>query len=438
MKMSRESTDRNPSPPSEEFQATNRDLLRGDSIGDTVFSKHWVFTTLMKLLKAVENESSSKDEGAGKDEEEKEAANLCGIEIDSDLENDLCKLWDMTANEDVALFLEEWKSPDILLSVIEKTNAPRVTEICMGILGNMVCTSSISKSLSEKPELVALTLSMLSGRDPPTLVETCRFLNTALSHPESSSQWLSSIKEDEEVFQNLAFILQSSTNVELSLVYHLHRSKRRDTVSVILHVLQLISTTSLGVDCLVKMNETVLPILVQYVTDVCEEEVIVIVGQEKVLASCVIVVNILLSAQESIYDLFSSGKELFRNLLKILRVAQKNCSKTRKKTAKSSESAKNSHSTNSEGTSTSSGTQSNTEESKDTKDSGSSHDAPVTDETVEDTTTELLVASLISFAQMLLDASEKSDELKEDLQDKFEEGTDSTWLETLRELVDST
>lgn len=84
----------------------------------------------------------------------------------------------------------------------------------MGILGNMVCTSSISKSLSEKPELVALTLSMLSGRDPPTLVETCRFLNTALSHPESSSQWLSSLKEDEEVFQNLAFILQSSTNGE--------------------------------------------------------------------------------------------------------------------------------------------------------------------------------------------------------------------------------
>ena len=44
-------------------------------------------------------------------------------------------------------------------------------------------------------------------------------------------------------------------SLKFSPFYHLHRSKRRDTISVILHVLQLVSTTSLGVDCLGKYHQ---------------------------------------------------------------------------------------------------------------------------------------------------------------------------------------
>ena len=37
---------RNPEPPDGLLQETND----ADNVGDTVFSKHWVFTTLMNLL----------------------------------------------------------------------------------------------------------------------------------------------------------------------------------------------------------------------------------------------------------------------------------------------------------------------------------------------------------------------------------------------------
>ena len=42
--------DRNPSPPPELTGESGEDLIHADSIGDTVFSKHWLFTTLMKLI----------------------------------------------------------------------------------------------------------------------------------------------------------------------------------------------------------------------------------------------------------------------------------------------------------------------------------------------------------------------------------------------------
>ena len=40
--------DRNPSPPPE--IAENEELLKAESIGNTAFSKHWLFTTLIKLI----------------------------------------------------------------------------------------------------------------------------------------------------------------------------------------------------------------------------------------------------------------------------------------------------------------------------------------------------------------------------------------------------
>ncbi|XP_071831288.1 protein saal1-like [Apostichopus japonicus] len=456
---SNEVSDRNPSPPSEEFANGNGELLRGDSIGDTVFSKHWVFTSLMTLLKAVENEDEGKTDG------EKEAANLSGIEIDSDLENDLCKLWDMTANEDVSLFLQEWKSPDMLLSVIAKTNAPRVTEICMGILGNMVCTGSISKSLSENDNLVTLTLSMLSGRDPPTLVETCRFLNTALSHPGSANRWLTFIKEDEEVFQNLAFILQSSTNIDLlhntvdlidlildssdeitekwsspSLIdglveaFKQARSERKSTLSVILHTIQLISVTSLGIDCLVKMNETIMPILAQYISDICEEEVIAIKDQKRALASSIIVVNSLLRDEDKVSKILfidSTSKKLLKNLLKLFQVAQRDYKR---------ELSQNSGAILDNDVDGNSNNASKENETNPvaviTGDCESSHNA--SEGTAVDSTTQLLLSSLTSFARLLLDLSVQNEDVQEALQDKFEEGKDITCLELLRELLDST
>ena len=42
-------------------------------------------------------------------------------------EDDLCKIWDMAMDKDVAGFLQEFKAADILLGVIAKSQCPRLT-----------------------------------------------------------------------------------------------------------------------------------------------------------------------------------------------------------------------------------------------------------------------------------------------------------------------
>jgi hypothetical protein len=44
----------NPEPPKE---LLNDMLINADNIGDTVYSKHWLFTTLMNLIKVITNEN---------------------------------------------------------------------------------------------------------------------------------------------------------------------------------------------------------------------------------------------------------------------------------------------------------------------------------------------------------------------------------------------
>lgn len=87
----------------------------------------------------------------------------------------------MFSLQDVAVFLQEFKAPDILLGVIAKSRSPRLTvrqfttvtalhnvcvlmtsynyselllqEICVGILGNMACFHDTCVSLSQNSDL---------------------------------------------------------------------------------------------------------------------------------------------------------------------------------------------------------------------------------------------------------------------------------------------
>ncbi|XP_072528393.1 protein saal1 [Salminus brasiliensis] len=189
--------DRNPSPPPEGDEET---VEEADAIGETVYSKHWLFSTLTHLIQMV-TEQESKD---GEQEE-----------LSDEHEDELCKVWDMAMDKDVAGFLQEFKAPDILLGVIAKSRNPRLTEICVGILGNMVCFHDTCVSLSQNADLGAVLLLLLGDSDPPTLLETCRLLVTCLSQPDVAPMWLERIQQQTATCNNLCFIMRSSTNVEL-------------------------------------------------------------------------------------------------------------------------------------------------------------------------------------------------------------------------------
>lgn len=190
--------DRNPSPPPDRADGTGEE---DDAIGETVYSKHWLFSTLTRLIQMVTEQDSEEGEGL--------------IELSDELEEELCKVWDMAMNKDVAGFLQEFKTPDILLGVIAKSRNPRLTEICVGILGNMACFPDTCVFVSQNDGLGAVLLLLLGDSDPPTLLETCRLLLTCVSQADVAPLWLERIQQQTATCSSLCFIMRSSTNVEL-------------------------------------------------------------------------------------------------------------------------------------------------------------------------------------------------------------------------------
>ncbi|MBZ3883175.1 Protein SAAL1 [Sciurus carolinensis] len=198
--------DRNPSPPPPSRDEEEDDEgAGGDCIGSTVYSKHWLFGVLSGLIQIVrpQNTKSSSD-----DEEQQ-------MELDEEMENEICRVWDMSMDEDVALFLQEFNAPDIFMGVLARSKCPRLREICVGILGNMACFQEICVSISSDKNLGQVLLHCLYDSDPPTLLETSRLLLTCLSQTEVASVWVERIREHPAIYDSICFIMSSSTNVDL-------------------------------------------------------------------------------------------------------------------------------------------------------------------------------------------------------------------------------
>ncbi|KPP57689.1 serum amyloid A-like protein 1-like [Scleropages formosus] len=196
--------DRNPSPPPDRDGDESGE--EGDAIGETVYSKHWLFSTLTQLVQRVTEQEVGDQDQADQDKE---------VELPEEEEEELCKIWDMAMDRDVAVFLQEFKAADILLGVIAKSRNPRLTEICVGILGNMACFPDACLTLSQSDDLGAVLLLLLGDADPPTLLETTRLLVTCLSHADVAPLWLERVRQQTSVLPNLCFIMCSSTNVDL-------------------------------------------------------------------------------------------------------------------------------------------------------------------------------------------------------------------------------
>ncbi|XP_064601708.1 protein saal1-like [Liolophura sinensis] len=329
--------DRNPSPPPELRQ--NKELDLADNVGQSAFSKHWIFSTLMKLIQEVDSES------------EKLEADLCelGIDVSEDLQNELCELWDMSMNKDVAEFLHEFKAMDILGGVIRKSKAPRVVEICVGILGNMVCCDKVCIAISNNSVLVEVLLALMDSRDPQTLVETFRLCYVCLCNSSVSDIWLKAVKDRLDSQTNIKFLLQSSTNGDLlkktayfldklleldddlccewatqemvqALLEGVHQIgySQSEELEVFLHVFELISTTETGVEALVSEYEKAEVPLKKYLAGVCEYEIVGLEGQERSLCSSLAVLNVIFSASTDIANSIIQDKQNMRYLLKIL------------------------------------------------------------------------------------------------------------------------
>ncbi|XP_022670422.1 protein saal1-like [Varroa jacobsoni] len=194
--------DRNPSPPPDARTALSGET--STSIGNTIFSKCWLFQCLLDAIKQVESECLSED-GA------EEMGN-----ISEDLEQQLCTLWDMSANQEVSAFLEEFHASEMFVQLMGSTKAPRLLEILLGILANMCTFEETCLQVSKTDSLIRVCLWLLGSTDAPALLQLSRLLRTCLAHPSTGPLWIEQIRENlAPTVDHLQTILLNSLNGDL-------------------------------------------------------------------------------------------------------------------------------------------------------------------------------------------------------------------------------
>ncbi|XP_072377287.1 uncharacterized protein [Diabrotica undecimpunctata] len=157
--------------------------LKGDTIGDTLYSQSFVLKTLLQFSE---------------------------LQWDEQVEEDLCFLWDMTVERDVCKFLLDVSYPSITAAaVVQHSENNRFVEIVIGVLANVFCSGCDN---SMKKEEITIILGVLQSDDPLVLVQVMRFISVSV---ESSALILSLI--DENIFGQICFILKNSVNTDLLL-----------------------------------------------------------------------------------------------------------------------------------------------------------------------------------------------------------------------------
>lgn len=171
--------------------------ITGDVIGETAYSERFVLKILIKFA----NLDSLKDE----------------IEEES-FEEDLCTLWDMTAEKDVVEFLQKHNTLTLFQFALPTIKLDRIIEIILGIIGNMCCVKNVAESLLCMDGLLDLVMDYLSSSNAPTLVQVLRLVNACLFIAEGDNiiKWLQ-VFEKAEYVKSLTFFLQNSSNKELLL-----------------------------------------------------------------------------------------------------------------------------------------------------------------------------------------------------------------------------
>lgn len=187
---------RNPSPP-KEFENDAEKFLQ-DLIGTTTISKKWVYTVLMEVCTEA-------------DRQQKDESDM--LDLSEDIQDGMCRLWDLCIEEDVANFLVDSDAIELLCRVLTASKSPRLTEIIVGILGNMACSDKACKALSQSLEAILAIVSLFSCRDSLTLIELGRLVATCLSNESCRDAWLDFIESNVSNFcEDVTFILSSCSN----------------------------------------------------------------------------------------------------------------------------------------------------------------------------------------------------------------------------------
>ncbi|KAG6452843.1 uncharacterized protein LOC115445204 [Manduca sexta] len=150
--------------------------LAGDVIGNTAYSQRFVLKQLLNLA----NDTL-------KDETESKA-----------FEENLCTLWDMTTEKDVALFLHQHNALNLIHFALP-FGSTRIKEILFGIIGNMCCQKQIAADILKMDNLLRELFDSLKTDETTIIIQLLRLMTTCLCMAESDdlSVWMDLFIETE-------------------------------------------------------------------------------------------------------------------------------------------------------------------------------------------------------------------------------------------------
>ncbi|KAL5976578.1 hypothetical protein ACLOJK_020911 [Asimina triloba] len=132
-----------------------------------------------------------------------------------------CILWDLAANETHAVLMVENLLPEVLLTSLVVSKSVRVTEICLGILGNLACHEGPRNALSSANGLVETVVNQLFLDDSLCLSGTCwcSILDSILCSVESlsiTSDYSQAVSSNVELFQLICGMIKLPDKIEVA------------------------------------------------------------------------------------------------------------------------------------------------------------------------------------------------------------------------------
>ncbi|KAM0007382.1 putative armadillo-like helical protein [Helianthus debilis subsp. tardiflorus] len=153
-----------------------------------------------------------------------------------------CILWDLATSRTHAEFMVQNLVLEVILATLMVSQSPRVTEISLGIIGNLACHELSRKQIANVKGLIEIIVDQLFVDDTPCLCEEFRLLTLCLQGSEGVT-WAHAL-QPENVLSRILWIVENTLNpqlIEKSVGFLLAISETEDDVRALLlpHLVKL-------------------------------------------------------------------------------------------------------------------------------------------------------------------------------------------------------
>ncbi|XP_050211722.1 uncharacterized protein LOC126661880 isoform X2 [Mercurialis annua] len=163
-------------------------------------------------MKSVDDVDSSCQDG--EDEE-----SLCRLEQPHNIagedvwEEFGCVLWDLAASRTHAELMVENLILEVLLAHLGISQSVRITEICLGIIGNLACHEVPMEHIVSTNGLIEIIVEQLFLDDPQCLCEACRLLTLGLQGDQCKT-WAEAL-QSEHILSRIIWVAENTLNPQL-------------------------------------------------------------------------------------------------------------------------------------------------------------------------------------------------------------------------------